>query len=106
MILTGCLALTAAAGQPIRIDGNTDQTAKESFARMVDASGPEKARELQVAMLLIALDGVEGTKEMLASPELRNPSIALIKDRVNGMTADQLIEISKKSTTKVDPTRP
>ena len=98
------LVFGALAAEPIRIDGTTDDTAARSFERMMDVASPEQAQELRAAMLLVALDGVESASEMLASPELRNPSIALIKDRVDGMTADELIELSKTSTTRLAPT--
>ncbi|MGY4516546.1 hypothetical protein [Lysobacter sp. HA18] len=102
-----CLAVFSAfAADPIRIDGSTDVRAKASFNHMVDAASPERARELQVAVLLTVMDGVGSAREMLSRPELRSPSIALIKDRVNGMTADELIALSKTSTMKAAPSRP
>lgn len=90
----------AIAAEPLRIDGSTDQSANESFKRMIEEASPEKSRELQMAGLLIIMDGVGSAKEAIDRPELRNPSISLVKDRVNGMTADELIALSKKSTTK------
>ncbi|MBF6023436.1 hypothetical protein [Lysobacter niastensis] len=96
-------SLSASAADPVRIDGTTDQSANESFNRMVEQIAPEKRMDLQVAMLLIVMDGVGSAKEAMTRPELRNPSIVLIKDRVNGMTADELIALSKTSTTKQAP---
>lgn len=43
----------ALAAEPIRIDGTTDETAKISFERMVDAASPEKAQELRGAIPLL-----------------------------------------------------
>jgi hypothetical protein len=99
-------ASNVVAAEPLRIDGTTDQTARESFARMVQSAGSEKARELQVAVLLIVMDRVGGASEMLSRPELQSPSISLVKDRVNGMSAEELIALSRISTTKAAPYQP
>ena len=98
MFLSGALA-----SEPIRIDGTTEETAKVTYERMLDAASPEQARELRGAMIVIALDGIESASEMLARPELQNPSIGFIRSRVHGMTADEFIALSKSSTTKLAP---
>ena len=80
----GLLFLSGAlASEPIRIDGTTDETAKVTYERMIDAASPEQARELRGAMIVIVLDGIESASEMLARPELRNPSIGFIRSRVH-----------------------
>ncbi len=98
MFLSGVLA-----SETIRIDGTTEETAKVTYERMLDAASPEQARELRGAMIVIALDRIESAGEMLARPKLRNPSIGFIRSRVHGMTADEFIELSKSSTTKLAP---
>ena len=96
-------SLTGIAAEPLRIDGTTEETANERFRSMVEQATPEKRMALQGAMLLIVMDGVGSAAEMLARPELRSPSIALVRERVDGMTAEELIALSKTSTTKLAP---
>ena len=97
------LSLGAFAAEPVRIDGTTKETAETTFREMVNQAPADKCYELQVAALLIVFDGVGSAQEALSRPELRNPTIALVKDRVHGMTADELVALSKTSTSKAAP---
>lgn len=106
VLVLAVVSFSAIAADPVRIDGTTNETAEASFRRMVEQAPPDKSRELQMAMLLIVMDGVGSAREMLSRPELRSPTIALVKERVNGMTADELIALSKTSTTRPAPSQP
>jgi len=102
LLIASCASTTPT--HVARIEASTDQAALDSFGRMLQQVGPQRARELQVAVLLIAMDGVPSAQEALTRPVLRNPSIASIKERVSGMTADEIISLSRTSTTKAAPT--
>lgn len=94
-------ASAAQAAEPIRIDGTTDESARQSFAQMIAAASPEQVMVLQIAVFAIAMDGVGSAHELVARPELHSPSIGLIKDRVHGMSADEFIALAQKSSVKL-----
>lgn len=94
-------ASTAQAAAPVRIDGTTDENARQSFAQMTAAASPEQVMAVQMAVFAIALDGVGSAHEVVARPELQNPSIDLIKNRVQGMSADEFIALAQKSSVQL-----
>jgi len=100
MVLLAALvaAFTAAAGEPTRIDAASAESAERSYEQMFWELPEAKRLELQMAILQLNMDGVGSASEMLADPELRNPRIKRIRDRVAGMTADQIIAEGKKVT--------
>ena len=100
-LLASLVLLAASAAQaavPVCIDGTTDESARQSFAQMIAAASPEQGMVLQMAVFAIALDGIGSAHEVVARPELQNPSIDLIKDRVQGMSADEFIALAQKSS--------
>jgi hypothetical protein len=86
------------ANDPIRIDASSDAAAAASFARMVESLPASRRKELQIAILVLNMDGVSSAYEAIRNPALQRPSIERIKDRVAGMTADEIIELSKGVT--------
>jgi hypothetical protein len=96
-----CVALVsiaAFAAQPITIDASSEQSAQESYTKMFESLSDSKRIQLQMAILKINMDGIGSASEMMAEPELRNPGIKRIRNRVAGMTADQIIDEAKKVT--------
>jgi hypothetical protein len=96
--LVALVSMAALAAQPVTIDASSEQSAQESYTKMFDSLSGSKRVQLQMAILLINMDGVGSASEMMADPELRNPGIKRIRDRVAGMTADQIIDEAKKVT--------
>lgn len=88
------LATGASAAEAIRIDGSSDAKATATFNRMVAAGDPARRQALLMAMIKINMDGVDSASEMLADPKLRNPSIANIRQRLDGMTADEILALA------------
>ena len=100
-VLAAVLAISATMGagaalanDPIRIDGSSDQAAERSFRRMMQARDRDAQMQLAMAMLQINMAGVSSASEMLANPELRNPSITRIRGQVDGMTAEEMIALA------------
>ena len=87
------------AKEPIRIDATSDAAADMSYARMVESLPARKRQQLVIAMLILNMDGVSSAHEVVSDPELQHPSIERIKERVSGMTADEVIRLSKGVTT-------
>ena len=96
---------TALASDPIRLDASSDQAALNSFKSMLEQLPQQKQEDLQFAVLKINMDGVGSASEMLADPALRAPTIARIKDRVAGMTAEEILAVSE-AVTSVQLVRP
>lgn len=88
----------ASASDQVRIDASSDAAAAASFARMIEPLPAGKRQELQIAILVLNMDGVSSAYEAIQDPALRRPSIERIKDRVAGMTADEIIALSKGVT--------
>ncbi len=91
-------AANVQASDPLRIDASSDDAAKASFARMIEPLPAGKRQELQIAILVLNMDGVSSAYEAIQNPALRRPSIERIKDRVAGMTAEEIIALSKGVT--------
>lgn len=71
---------------------------------MLDAATPTERRELRVALLQINLAGVQSAKEVVGQPSMQQLGIARIKDKVAGLTAEQVIKLGKRvSTIKIEP---
>lgn len=88
--LSAC-ATTGSERSSTRIDAATVETAEASFKRMADEQPAAKRNELLAAMIVINLAGVQSAYDVARNPALQSPSIGRIKDRVAGMTADEII---------------
>jgi len=93
----------ANAREPIRIDASSDASAQTSWNQMLAQASRQTQQKLQVAMLQLNLSGVNSAYEVVGSPDLQNLSIMRIKDKVAGLTAEQIIELADRtSTVKVE----
>jgi hypothetical protein len=82
-----------------RIDASTPATAEASYKKMLGSLPQAKQMQLAVAVLTINMIGVSSAYEVVRSPELQAPSIVRIKDRVAGMSADEIIAYAAKNST-------
>jgi hypothetical protein len=98
LLLTAVLLSVASvqAKEPIRIDASSNATATTSYGQMIESLPARKRQQLQIAVLILNMDGVSSAHEVVNDPELQHPSIVRIKDRVSGMTADEVIRLSKR----------
>lgn len=97
-LVLGAASLAVQTAEPVRLDGSSDQAAERSFKAMLDASPRATQRELAMAMLKLNMAGVSSASEMLADPELRNPSIKRIRRQVDGRTAKEIIALAKEDS--------
>ena len=103
MVAALSLVGAACSAEPVRLDASSDAAAKKSFDRMEKNLSPKLQRELIVAMVKLNMVGVNSAYDVVANPELQSPSIVRIKDRVAGMTAEEIIDLADRtSTVKVD----
>lgn len=91
---------TAAAAQPqaVRVDATSKQTAEASYKVMMDGRSEDERRKLSLAILVLNLEDVGSAREAMQNPELNAPSIGRIKDKVAGLTADEIIALAARST--------
>jgi len=86
-----------------RIDASTTEAAEASYQRMLAPLAQAKQMQLALAVLAINMIGVNSAYEVVNSPELQTSSIGRIKDRVAGMSADEIIAYAaKNSTLRID----
>lgn len=91
-------SLVSTAG-PIRIDGSSDAAANRSFQRMLESLKPDKQQALMIAVLQINLIGVESVEDMAGNPDLQHPSAARIRTKIAGMSAPEIVDFAKKTST-------
>ncbi|MHB8742105.1 MAG: hypothetical protein ACYC9L_03185 [Sulfuricaulis sp.] len=94
---------TVNAAEPIRIDGSSDAAAKASWDRMLAQSKSQTQQKLVGALIQINLAGVNSAFEVASNPDLQSLSVARIKDKIAGLTAEQIIDLANRiSTVKVE----
>lgn len=89
----------AQAGQPPRIDASSNATAVSSWNVMLNSVSPTEKQKLLEAMLKINLAGVQSAKELVNNPSVDHLGIVRIKDKVAGLTADQIIKLGDQVST-------
>jgi hypothetical protein len=99
MVVALLFAASVHAKEPIRIDATSEATATATFERMTSSLSPRKQQTLQIAVLLLNMEGVSSAYEVVDDPALQRPSIARIRDKVSGMSADEIIALSKRVKT-------
>lgn len=82
------------AGDAIRLDATSEATAHASFQQMMDHADDRGKRDLAIAMGKINLEGVQSAYDLVQRPELQTMSIGRIKDRVAGMTAEEIVALA------------
>jgi len=107
LTLAFAFILPTQAAQPVRIDATTEKKEEATWDRMLKTQPAAKRRALTVAMLKVNLTGVTSASEITANPELHSMGIARVRDKVAGMTADEIIALGEQSTTlKAYPAHP
>ena len=96
--LCSCASTSPSSSQAVRLDATSDATAQKSFKRMLDQSSATRQQELAIAMLKLSMTGVQSAYDVISSPELQSPSIVRIKDRVAGMTAEEIIDLANRTS--------
>ncbi|GEM_PF-778199 len=81
--------------EPLRIDGTSDESAQASYTKMARGLSSEGKMALALAVLKLNMEGINSAYEMLNTPGASNPSITRIRERVNGMTAQEIIALSE-----------
>jgi hypothetical protein len=92
------------AKDPVRIDASSNASAQASWDRMTAEIDSKKKQQLQIAMVQLNLAGINSAYEVASNPELQSLSVVRIKDKIAGLTADEIIGLAKRtSTVKVAP---
>jgi hypothetical protein len=98
VLVAGC-ATKGTGPAVVRIDASTSETAEASYKAMIDRLPQAKQMQLSLAVLTINMIGVNSAKEVVGNPELQSPTIGRIKDRVGGMSAEEIIAYAAKNST-------
>lgn len=98
LIVSLLVAGIACAHEPVRLDASSDAAAEASWKKMIESVSAAEKRKLVVAMLQINLAGVNSAYEVAGNPELQNLGIARIKDKVAGLSADEIIALGNRTS--------
>jgi hypothetical protein len=92
------------AGHGIHLDASSDAAANRSFQRMVNSLDGKRKDELLAAV--VQLNKAEGGAPEGASAK---PSVVRIKDKIAGLTAEEIIDLAHRSEAgapAADPAHP
>lgn len=98
LAISSCAATSQNLSQALRLDATSDVTAQKSFDKMLDQSSAKKQQDLTIAMVKLNMVGVKSAHEVVENPALQKPTIARVKDRVAGMTADEIIDFANRTS--------
>jgi hypothetical protein len=93
------VSLEVSASGPIRIDATSEDTVNASFQAMLSHLDRRHQTELLGAIVQLNFVGVTSVYQALDKPDLQRPSVVRIKDKIAGLTADEIIELAKKTAT-------
>ncbi|GAA4861344.1 hypothetical protein [Luteimonas vadosa] len=89
---------TAPATQDVlRIDATSTDSAEASYKAMMSERSEADQQRLALAVLMLNMEGVESAREVVDNPELQSPSIGRIKDKVAGLSANEIIELAARN---------
>lgn len=95
MLCLAAIVGMAQAREPVRIDASSEQTANASFNQMMKALPRSKQGALAGAMLQLNLVGTNSVYDVVGNPALQSLSAGRIKDRIAGMSAEEIIELAR-----------
>ncbi len=96
-LAVACTTTPAQSGEA-RIDSSSYESAEASYKAMMKGRSESEKRRLAVAVLVLNMEGVKSAYEVIDKPELQAPSIGRIKDRVAGMTADEIMALADRTS--------
>jgi len=88
------LAVAGGAAEPPRLDGSSAEAARASYEKMVRQLPPATQQALALAVLKLNLGGVQSAYQAMG----RDISIVGVRERVDGMTAEQIIALGDAVT--------
>lgn len=94
VVLAGCA--TTKQDREVRIDATSIETAKASYEAMLAQRTQAQQQRLAIAVLLLNMEGVKSAREIATNPSLQTLGIGAIKDKVAGMSADEIITLSSQ----------
>lgn len=86
------MSSVAMAAGGIHIDASSDANANHSFQRMLTSLDGHKRDELSAAIVQLNKED-----DVASRPNGQHPSAARIKDKIGGLTADEIIALAQKS---------
>ena len=102
VLLASSLATACATGSrikaPLRIDATSVESTRASYRAMMDRRSEAEQRELALAVLVLNMEGVKSAYEVVGNPELQAPSVERIRSKVAGLTAEEIIALSKRNS--------
>lgn len=96
-LAVACTTTLAQSGE-VRIDSSSVESAETSYKAMMKDRSESEKQKLAVAVLMLNMEGVKSAYEVVGNPALQSPSIGRIKDKVAGMTSDEIIALADRTS--------
>lgn len=90
----------------LRFDGSSDAAAEASWTHMINGTPAAQRQKLLVAMLKLNLDGVDSVYQVIGNPEFDELGMGRIKDKIDGMTANEIIALAERIPVKAQIANP
>lgn len=101
VLICSLLAVACTTGparrDAVRIDATSRESAEASYRAMMRGRTEPDQQKLAIAVLVLNMEGVKSAREVVGNRDLQSPSIGRIKDKVAGMTAEQIIELAGRN---------
>ena len=95
--ISGCASVSTPSGQ-VRIDSSSQDAAQASYQAMMKGRSISEQQRLAIAVLMLNMEGVKSAYDMVGNPDLQSPSIGRIKDKVAGLTADEIVALAARTS--------
>lgn len=87
-----------------RIDATSVESAEKSYSKMMASRPAAARRQLALAVLVLNMEGVKSAHDVVGNPELQAPSIARIRKKVEGLSAEEIISLAARtSDVRIEP---
>lgn len=109
LCVAGLLATSdaLAARKAVTLDGSSDRAAQRSYQKMFRGRSDAEKLALALAVAKINLEGINSAYELVASPARDDLGITRIRERVNGLSAEQIIALGEQvSSVRIEPATP
>jgi len=102
VVAAGCASMKS-GGEDVRIDATSVETAVASYQAMMTGRSQAQQQQLALAVLMLNLEGVKSASD--AGDDAG--SVGPIKDKVAGLSADEIIALSARvKTLRIEVVQP
>ena len=105
VVVVGLIALLSACATvkgDFRVDGSSAESTRNGIETISNKLSMNERVNLMVALMAIQFSNVKSAHEVVADKSLQNANYDNIGSKINGLTYKEILELAKKSPTKVE----